>query len=90
MYRVCIRLEYGAKEIVAKLGELWNASSDKEKAKYVALAQENRVQYAKQMKEWREQHPESSVKVERKQRKHRTIPNEFIVEKTNELPGMRV
>ena len=71
---------------------MWKALSDKEKAKYVSLAQENREQYFKQMKEWREQHPDSSTRTEmnqkRKQRAH--IPEEFITEKTSELSGKRV
>ncbi|KAK8804838.1 hypothetical protein WA171_006804 [Blastocystis sp. BT1] len=83
--------EYKAKEVVTKLGEMWQALSDKEKAKYVSLAQENREQYAKQMKEWREQHPDSithsDMKQKRTQRAH--IPEEFIIEKTTELPELR-
>ena len=86
------RLEYKAKEVVTKLGEMWQALSDKEKAKYVSLAQENREQYAKQMKEWREQHPDSithsDMKQKRTQRAH--IPEEFIIEKTTELPGIGI
>ena len=85
-------LEYKAKEVVTKLAEMWKALNDKEKSKYVSLAQENREQYAKQMKEWREQHPDSSTHSEmqqkRQQRAH--IPEEFITEKTRELSGIGV